>query len=138
MARQTESSSAVADFLRAQDRTSASSVRVKIGRTTYNGAEYCQVRDTPRECRAYAEGERTYVVSGFYLLGTLPASFVRDGRTTYVEAPESTRYYIAGWYGQDGAENEFHPLGKMFLLFSGDVETDGGDERTMTVDRMSS
>jgi hypothetical protein len=106
----------VADFLNARDRTSASPVTVRIGRTTYVGASYSQTRDVDPGCRAYEDGERTYVQSGYYLLGALPASWLRRKSTLYVTSDDSG-WFVGGWFGQDGETNDWHPFGRMFQLF---------------------
>lgn len=112
----------VADFLNSGDRTNAVPVTVRIGRTTYVGASYVQTRDVSPGCRAYEEGQRTYVQGGYYLLGALPASFLRKRSTVYSASSVMGAFYVACWFGQDGEEpNEWHPFGRMFQL-SRDVD----------------
>lgn len=107
----------VADFLNARDRTSAVPVTVRIGRTTYVEASYGQTRDVTPGCRAYEDGQRTYVQGGYYLLGALPASFLRKRSTVYSASSVMGAFYVACWFGQDEEEpNKWHPFGRMFQL----------------------
>lgn len=92
------SAHALAAYLSARPRTIAYPVVVRIGRTTYEGAYFSQVRDHAPGTRAYGEAVRDgrppiYWHSGLKLLGQLPAS---RGRATYVA--DGTRYYIGGWW----------------------------------------
>lgn len=115
-----EAAGMVARYLSGRARTIAHPVTVTIGRTTYCGAYFSQTRDVHPGCRAYAEGERTYVHSGLYCLGQLPASYRRSSRVAYVFS--DLRWFVAGWFGQDAEQdclaNEYHPFGPMFLLMS--------------------
>lgn len=117
----------VADWLNGLDRTGAVPVLATIGRTTYVGASYVQTRDISPGCRAYRDGERTYRQSGYYLLGRLPASYVRKSSTLYDVGSVMGTFYVAGYFGQDGATNEYHPFGSMFQLFRADRAMDCDD-----------
>ncbi len=149
-------SQTVSDWLNAHDRTSAGPVRVTIGRTTYVGAFYAQTRDISPGCRAYADGERTYRQSGYYLLGALPASYRRKRATVYADPADDRPCYVVGWFGQDGDRplavplsdddaRKFHPFGSMFMLghCAADHEQYGGhngcayDHRPMIVDHLA-
>lgn len=103
----------VAAWLNTRDRTSAKPATVTIGRTTYVGAHYTQVRDIDPGCRAYDEGRRTYTIEALYLLGQLPSSYVHRHASRYVDG-SGQRHYVAGWYAQ--LPNEYHPFGAMFML----------------------
>jgi hypothetical protein len=106
----------VATWLRTLPHTNATPVLVKIGRRLYVGAIYDQRREHHPGTRAYAEGRRHYYQSGIYLLGRLPASYLRTSRIAYRFQDGSRRYYVAGWYDRD-EPNDFHPFGRMFQLF---------------------
>lgn len=126
----------VAAYLNSLDRTSAAPVVVRIGRTEYVGATYTQERDTPQGCRAYDAGERTYYQHGLYLVGSLPASYVRSSHTAYRYPNGARRWYVAGWYDHD-EPNDYHPFGRMFQLFpdthnvTHDDDGNPYDERTI-------
>jgi hypothetical protein len=122
MTAKTFSAGEVADWLSSLPRTTAHPVRVTIGRTTYVGARYEQVRDISPGTRAHAEGKREYVQRALYLLGSLPAAYVRDARTSFATDDETTRYFVASWFGQDGGpeSNEWHPFGAMLQLMPDD------------------
>lgn len=108
----------VAAWLNTRDRTSAKPATVTIGRTTYVGAHYTQVRDVDPGCRAYDDGKRTYTIEALYLLGQLPSSYVHRHAGAYLDG-SGRRHYVAGWYAEN-PPNEYHPFGTMFMLFPDD------------------
>lgn len=113
----------VAEWLNSRERTRATPVLVTIGHTSYVGATFEQERDHAPGTRAYAEGERTYMHRGLYLLGALPSSYVHRRARLYVDPAYGTSYYVAGWFPASAASeqaNEFHPFGPMFLLAPND------------------
>lgn len=121
--------SAVAAYLATLPRTSASPVLVTIGRTTYAGATFDQVRDHSPGTRAYADGAREYVHSGIYLLGELPPSRLNGSARAYVDsADDDARWFVGSWWSSDDARmpdsdqdlrargRDSHPLGSMFMM----------------------
>jgi hypothetical protein len=103
------------DWLETLDRTYASPVVVKIGRSTYPGAFYTQVRDTPDYCNAYRSGERSYGHSMLYVIGELPYSYRRSSKAFYRVPGARFPWYVAGWYDRS-EPNKWHPFGRMFQL----------------------
>lgn len=87
-------------------------VEVTIGKQTYQGVYYHQTRKLDPSMPAYRDGQREYVVVGYYLLGELPASFRHRHARVYLA--NGYVYYIAAYY--QGEPNDSHPFGKMFVL----------------------
>jgi hypothetical protein len=115
-------SEAVSEYLNGLDRTTARPITVKIGRSTYVGAEYRQTRDHTPGTRAHADAVAsgsplTYELHALYLLGKLPPSHVNGSARAYVDSID-TRWFLSGWYPleQDDRTNEYHPFGAMFSL----------------------
>lgn len=52
-------------------------VVLSIGGASHVAVRYSQVRDTLEGSRAHANGERTYTVEAFYVLGQLPSAYVQ-------------------------------------------------------------
>jgi hypothetical protein len=125
----------VSEWLNTLPRTSSVPVSVTIGRSTFYGASYAQVREVSPGCRAYAEGEREYTMRALYLLGELPASYRHRHAGAYV-GPDGTRFYVAGHYAQDPesalSANAYHPFGRMFMLCP-DSAGVTADARTMPI-----
>ncbi len=86
-------------------------VTLTIGRQVYHGARYIQ-RDS----------------EGFYLVGTLPASYLRRKHTVYRFADDPRDWYIGCyWDGRPGQFpltkaqlKKYHPFGVSFNLFPWD------------------
>lgn len=104
----------LAAWLRTLPDTRAEPLRVCIDDVWMPASYYRQQRATPLNSRAWHAGERTYEQRGYYVLGALPASYLRDSNTVYVAPAPPTRYYVASWF--EGT-NEHHPFGPMFQLF---------------------
>lgn len=139
------------------DRTVAVPVSVKIGRTTYIGAEYRETRDHHIGTRAYREalatgGPMTYELHALYLLGDLPASYVNRHARVYEDASDDgTRWHVGSWFNPasfvsvshvreaDGSTRpttladvaHYHPFGAHFLVMACggyEVTNDDGSE----------
>lgn len=106
---------AVTSYLRSLDRTFATPVLVKIGRTVYPGASYAQVRKTTAPSEAHASGDGYYCQTALYLLGDLPYAYRRRKATVFKVGRTRFVWYVAGWYDQT-TPNDYHPFGRMFQL----------------------
>lgn len=95
-------------------------VTLWLGSQKYGALRYAFESEVPQGSPAYLRGERTFVRSGYYVLGTLPPSYRRSTKVAYQFQHPGTDWYIASHY--EGEPNEFHPSGPMFLLFPWDVE----------------
>lgn len=58
-----------------------------FGKATLPAIRYSQERETPIGCDAYARGERTYTDEALYVLGDLPASYLRSPGGKYTNGP---------------------------------------------------
>ena len=124
-------------WLAEQPHTSAVPVRVSIGRATYVGAYFAQIRFNDPGTRAYSEGRRHYVHAGYYLLGLLPPSYVHRNADAYVTGTRGATFYVSSYYGQNGERNDAHPFGCMFMLMPDTLGVVEGPRRMrMTVERI--
>jgi hypothetical protein len=85
--------------------THAESVRVTIGRTTYDGVLYKQTMETPRNTHAYVDGEREYQREAIYLLGDLPAAYRRRKSTCFTITGDEREWYIGSWNTREVAND---------------------------------
>ena len=110
-------------------------VRVRIGRTTYEGARYKQKRVTSRGSRAWLSGERTYVAEAIYLLGSTPAVYRRSRRVVFTGV-DAREWYVTGWataqIAADPKVARFHPFGEWFGIAPWDFEGERIDQHEET------
>lgn len=106
------------EWLKSLDCFDVSPVRVTIGKSTYEGAEYRQKR--LHKGKPYSDSEdwipiETYEVHALYLLGELPASYRRSSKTCYVRNGDGRDWFVAGYYDKADV-NPLQPFGRHFLL----------------------
>jgi hypothetical protein len=80
-------------------------VEVTIKGTTYLGCRYQQARRHTPGTRAFREGLRTYTQEAIYLLGKLPAVYVRSSRVVFVVEGDDREWFVASWVTQEVARS---------------------------------
>lgn len=91
---------------------------IRIGNATYPALRYSQTVQPPNGARSPAP----YTITAWYVVGDLPASYRRSGRTVY---DCGGLHYIGGYITADKLteqNKEFHPVGAWFSLYADCVE----------------
>lgn len=101
----------IANYLRGMRRVAPDSVKasvIKIGRTSYPCAFYRDADTKEDRC---------------YVLGDLPACYLRTRRVCFRFPDSSDDWYIAGWATPKTVASGYAALGIYWLLFKWDVPT---------------
>ena len=97
------------EYLTSLDCVDVAPIRLKIGKTTYEGARYRQ-NDETRE--------------RIYLLGELPREKIRREATCFRFENDSRDWYVACYMPKENFKPEnarFHPFGINFMLMPWDI-----------------